>query len=417
MDPLRIMSFACLLALALGCGDRNAPLSSGEPVVVDSAGVQIVSNETPLWGSRPAWTVDPEPALSIGLLEGPEEYLLHRVSAAARLSDGRLAVAVTGGEPGVRLYAGDGTYLGSVGGSGRGPGELRQPGQLHVVAGDTLVIWDLGNLRINWFDRDGRFLRDRPVDLSEFQLRSLQRLPASSMVDASLMPDGSMLVRLTEIAGGPPPEGLVRRRHVLVRASVESSTWDTVAVFRDAEEMRIVVTQARGSATMGFSPPQAKRGSIAFGGVPSRVCVGEQNEPDVGCYGADGVERRIRWPSSPRRLSEGDLATWRGGIARDRPDLEQALAGMPIPEFRPPYARIFLDDLLNLWVEIPRGLDEQSRPIDHEVFDPEGRWLGKVVLPPLQLLEIGDDYVIGLHRDGLGVESVRVHRLSKAAGP
>jgi len=45
------------------------------------------------------------------------------------------------------------------------------------------------------------------------------------------------------------------------------------------------------------------------------------------------------------------------------------------------------------------------------VFGPDGRWLGDVAAPALQALEIGEDHLVGLHRDPLGVESVRVHRL------
>jgi len=40
-----------LLALVgvAGCGEARAPGSAGEPVVRDSAGVQIVENAAPLW--------------------------------------------------------------------------------------------------------------------------------------------------------------------------------------------------------------------------------------------------------------------------------------------------------------------------------------------------------------------------------
>ena len=39
--------------------------------------------------------------------------------------------------------------------------------------------------------------------------------------------------------------------------------------------------------------------------------------------------------------------------------------------------------------------------------------LGDVELPPVEVLEIGEDYVIGLYRDELEVEYVQVYELAK----
>lgn len=409
-------SMAFLIAFVPGCADPEASSPAGEVTFADSSGIRLVTSEGPLWGDRTPWLVEAEPLVSIGIADGPEEYLLHRVRAATRTTQGRLVIASTGGGHSVRVYAPDGTYLRTLGRAGQGQGEFRQPAQIHVAPGDTLRVWDLGNLRINWFDPDGGFVRDRSIDLATFQLQSLRQLPASAMVGASLLPDGAILVRLAQISGGPPGEGLVRSRHTLLRSSGDLSRWDTVAAFLDVEEMRVLVASDRGSANIGFSPPQAKRGSVTFGGVPSRVCLGEQDHPEVRCYGQGGGELRIRWSAPRQRVSEGDLASWRAGIDEQPPDVRSALAAMPIPTFRPAYGRLFMDRHENLWVETPRALDARTGPVAYQVFDREGRWLGGVTLPPLQPLEIGDDYVIGLHRDELGVESVRVHRLLRSEG-
>lgn len=48
------------------------------------------------------------------------------------------------------------------------------------------------------------------------------------------------------------------------------------------------------------------------------------------------------------------------------------------------------------------------------VFATDGSWLGTVATPPyFTISEIGSDYLLGVHRDELGVERVRRYRLVK----
>lgn len=48
------------------------------------------------------------------------------------------------------------------------------------------------------------------------------------------------------------------------------------------------------------------------------------------------------------------------------------------------------------------------------VLDPEGRVVGSVLLPEgLEVLEIGEDYVLGMHTDELGIQRIRRYALLK----
>ena len=50
----------------------------------DSAGIRIVENARPPAGSRLGWRIGPEPAVSIGVLEGEDRYMLQQVTDADR---------------------------------------------------------------------------------------------------------------------------------------------------------------------------------------------------------------------------------------------------------------------------------------------------------------------------------------------
>jgi hypothetical protein len=59
--------------------------SSSPFLVRDSAGVTIVESIEGLWAEGEGWTISGEPALTIGVDEGPEEYSLFQVRAALQL--------------------------------------------------------------------------------------------------------------------------------------------------------------------------------------------------------------------------------------------------------------------------------------------------------------------------------------------
>ena len=53
----------------------------------------------------------------------------------------------------------------------------------------------------------------------------------------------------------------------------------------------------------------------------------------------------------------------------------------------------------------------------HDVFRPDGVYLGTVKLPhDLRIAEIGPDYVLGMARDDLDVEYVRMYGLDRGLG-
>lgn len=85
---------------------------------------------------------------------------------------------------------------------------------------------------------------------------------------------------------------------------------------------------------------------------------------------------------------------------------------LPLPDSTPALRALEVDAEGNLWAERYRLFWEQESIWD--VLDPEGAWLGTVELPEnVDVFEIGSDYLLGRHRDELGVERLVVYDLVK----
>lgn len=106
-----------------------------------------------------------------------------------------------------------------------------------------------------------------------------------------------------------------------------------------------------------------------------------------------------------------------GAVARFRKRVRTGPRAQVLPFLR----AIEFDAVGNIWVEpFPRP---GSGPGAFLIFGTEGRWLGGVRLPAgldrgthastAPQLEIGDDYVLGVWRDELGLEMVRLYEILK----
>jgi hypothetical protein len=104
----------------------------------------------------------------------------------------------------------------------------------------------------------------------------------------------------------------------------------------------------------------------------------------------------------------------RGVEGRWRPRQERMLSEMPVPSTRPAYGALALDPDENSWVA--ESVVSSDDPQGWIVFAPDGQMLGTVTTPRgLTVRDIGLDYLLGVARDDLDVEHVRMYGLDRGA--
>ena len=147
--PIRRIAVPLAVAsLPLACGPISDSQNTTETVVEtetigDTTVVRTVSGS--VWGGEA--TLVPE--VSIGELDGPEEYLFGSVSAIAVDDDHN--VYVLDRQPRhVRAFDSEGTYVKTLGGPGEGPGEFKVPIGLAISNG-RLLVRDPANGRVQLF--------------------------------------------------------------------------------------------------------------------------------------------------------------------------------------------------------------------------------------------------------------------------
>ncbi|MBT8395370.1 MAG: 6-bladed beta-propeller [Gemmatimonadetes bacterium] len=95
------------------------------------------------------------PEVSIGVFDGPEEYIFGSVVSMAMADDGTIYV-MDRQVPALRVYNADGTYRTTFGRKGEGPGEYLQPdGGLNVLSDGRIVLRDPSNARIQVYSPEG----------------------------------------------------------------------------------------------------------------------------------------------------------------------------------------------------------------------------------------------------------------------
>ncbi len=371
----------------------------------DSAGVEIVENRgARAWTAATAWTVSDTPTVSIGGDESDSTAIFSRVQNAIRMSDGRILVP-NGGTRELRFYHANGRFIKSVGRLGEGPGEFDWLGKVFRTDGDSLIIWDPNNARLTVFDSGGRFVRSVP-------LRSGQGISFPEPFGRAS--DGSLIGRTGSRNNAT---GAFRFASFYVRYGPDLAPTDTVAK-RPGNDF---FTQPCGdNGICGYGPPFARRTSAGFHN--DRLYVGTGDRYEIEVIDMSGrVVRLIRDARPIREVSSADAERQRETFlsdARDparRAELEKVYAMMTVPQAMPAYGELKVDRSGNLWVEEYRTTDDA--PLRWTVFDSSGRVLGTLGMPSgLRVDEIGDDYVLGVFRDSLDVEHVRLHAIAKPGG-
>jgi len=149
------MKTILLLTVCTGsaCSEAEFPQEWGG-TMLDSAGMRVVHNPADgLWGEGEAWTVTE--TLRIGEDHVDPNYLFGEIAGVAVAPSGSIFVLDRLAAD-VRIFSDIGEHIRTVGGRGQGPGELSgNASGIFRFDDERMVVPDLGNQRINWFDFDG----------------------------------------------------------------------------------------------------------------------------------------------------------------------------------------------------------------------------------------------------------------------
>lgn len=388
-----------VVAMAACVGDDGA--IDAEVVTYDSASVRVTVNRVPAAGAD-TWTVVLDPVLRIGGpgAEGPAA--LFRVSGLLQLAEGGVAVADASRE--IRVFGADGRLVARYGGAGEGPGEFQHISVLARLPGDSLLAIDGRTARSTVLAPDGTVARTitLPTDLPG----------ATYAMDVD--PAGSVYMLRGRGFGIDAEEGVHRPEFTIYRVSADGTEADSLGAWPGPrthvriEGRRVSVTETLLTDNTHIAP--ARNGFF----------VGTSDRYEIERRAMDGrLLQLVRVAGAEREVDDALAdAALEARLARIGDDnlrrlSRRTLTELPPPERVPAFAGFIIDDSEHLWVRSYPLPGDTAQAFD--VFDPAGRWKSSVQLPTdFTPWHIGEDFVLGVQRDELGVESVVRFRLERA---
>lgn len=416
----------CLAVTALLAASCHEP--GADPVIDDRT------------GSAEVWTVEAEPAVTIGTVDGPPETLLYRATSALVLPDGKIVVANEGTFE-LRYYDADGRLNRSVGAEGDGPGEFRSLAGVWRLRGDTIAAWDSRLHRLSFFTHAGDFLGAKsyviapmrtsggmdahvfrvqgvfadgsPVALSNNAVGTRQ-MAALGQVDVS---DGyrhsqEQVIMLAR-AGSAPPSGTTAQPSSFADAdTIGSFSGDEQFVHRAPNRPGGAVQQQFDAVIYG------ERFLWAIG--PEFFAVGTGKPYVVNLYDRTGALRGTVGRTVPSRPVTDDLvrayteAVLENTMPENRATRAQSLENVPAADSLPAYDGLYFDQAGNLWV---REFDTTANTLHtYSIFTPDGTWLAQLEVPArLTVIDRGPDYLLTRTRGQFDVEQIRLYRIDRQA--
>lgn len=222
--------FLLIVGLLLIAGCSPGPADRGGDVVRTMAGDTLVVRTVrgAVWPATAEW----RPVLDIGELDGPEETAFGQLVSIAVLPDGRI-LAVDRQVPTIRVFAADGSYLGSWGRRGSGPGELEAPDAgLAVLSDGRVVVRDPGNARLQLFLPDGTPSDTWPVITGQFINRRAFGVSGGALLNPDVI---------------NPNDPLPEWRLGLVRIDAGGQVLDTLAIPDPGTQAHRFSTRAGGN--------------------------------------------------------------------------------------------------------------------------------------------------------------------------
>ncbi len=351
---------AALALLLTACdGDVRAGAKWAGTVDTLANGTVLVSNpEEGIWDEGEGWQLVEELRIGSADVEGPE--LFGNVSGLAVDAAGRIYVA-DGQANEVRVFSPKGEFVRALGRAGGGPGEFKQIGGMAWGPDGNLWVKDWGNTRFTVYDTAGSFVT------SHVRPGGFVMMPWPGGIDTQ-----GNIYDIEPVRS----EGEQELSVALIRYDAELVPQDTFvtpsfegeAFTHSSEDGR-----SRMMASVPFAPGQYRQlgpdGHIRIGTNDRYRIVHQTFEGDT--------VRIVERAYTPAHVSASERDEAIEGLEWFTKQGGKVDASR-IPDTKPAFSNFFADPAGYLWVTAQLSEEEGD---EWDVFDPDGRYLGRVAKP------------------------------------
>jgi hypothetical protein len=339
------------------------------------------------------------PVSSVGVTSGDTLQELYQVVTPFLLQDGRLVVPSSGANA-IKVFGPDGRYLKTLGRAGEGPGEFAWL-MAAWPRGDTIEAFDARLGRITQFLPDGTI-----HDVTLNRVRAAQAAVPGAIPGGWILygvvavdRDGRDEVEAHLFGRDGSHEGRIAQVHGMLRYRFEGGSGPT---------------------------PLSPQAFFAIHG--GTLYVAESPTPRIRELRPTGeAEREITWkPDAAPEAGEVLAVVIDSAVSRAAPDqravVRRKLEASPAPGLSVLWG-LMVDEEGFIWIRpydplvdaaALGGLAGAGPGGRWRVLSPEGEDAGSVEIPHgLVPTQITSDRIVGIHRDELGVESVRVYALTR----
>ena len=400
------------MMFAAACGGEAGGAADWAGTVEDSAGVQLVKNSiTPLWGEGDAWIL--EDVMTIGEAAGDPDYQFGQIAGIVVTSDKEI-VLVDQQAQHLKVFDSAGVYQRTIGQAGSGPGEFGPGvGPVLIGRGDTLIVIDQGNQRVNVMQADG-------TDPADFRMSFEIGIPLSWDVRS----DGDLVYQLRAL--NLPNTEQRDTLDLILRASYTGEVADTL--FTPKRGLSFSFGDDGQPRRMVFSPEPVWSILDTDG-----LCFAVNDRFRLDMYDALGdLSRVVTVPLEPKPVTDADIDFFMQTVERLLTEQGVPPEQMDIikdtfnfAEFFPVFLQMMPGPAGSLWVQRvqePTGMTAEERetwnPLldlgasEWDILDAEGRYLGVLDMPHrFQPVTFEGDLVYGIWRDEFDVQYVRVMRV------
>lgn len=364
--------------------------------------LRVRADGKPRWGD-PVRLVE---ELSIGQADGPPEYAFGRLQRLA-VEPGGAFYTFDESDNQIRRYDAKGKFLGLIGRKGSGPGEYGTVAAMAVTGDSGLLVYDVSNLRLTYFRRDGSVLRSLPASRAGFY------------GDGFILDEAGRVYLLVSVPGGPAEGEGSRQQFLRYRGA---TLVDSLPIPPGSSQRNIFYLSTSDGMRWNFID-QAIHAPYALGGVISGTAGRYRFVVDTGGPRVLAVERSVSAVpvASEERaqwLAFGEFLTRTRGSGRT----------YDVPRAKPYMRSVTSDHLGRIWVEVFVAAERRSnippRPPDrgplvtwrerttYDVFSPAGAYLGRVSLPAESvLMAVRDDRIWTRTRGPDGEDRIVVFRI------